>query len=418
LIATNTIAQGDTRAVGLNRMVESGFTITRAIQSRSWPAASAALEYAAVWGTAGPVGEDSVRISDDLPVPRITTLLEPGSRDKGQPVSLPDNAGIAFQGCNILGLGFVVDPGTAHEWIESNPQCAEVLFPYLNSEDLNSRPDCTASRWVIDFNNRSLLEASAFEVPMARVRALVKPERDRNPNKQRRENWWRFTRNAPELRRAIADLAEVLVIGLVSKSVMPARVPNGQVFAHKLAVFATDSFADQAILSSSIHWNWAVKYGSTLETRVNYSPSDVFETFPRPEHSEWVRQIGQVLDEERREIMLRRNLGLTKLYNLINDPQIADASDPDVARMRAIHVELDEAVMDAYRWSDISLDHGFHTYRQMERWTFCPAARVEILDRLLEENHRRAAEEAKQTVKPRIKGRAAKMRSDDQGTLL
>jgi len=75
-------------------------------------------------------------------------------------------------------------------------------------------------------------------------------------------------------------------------------------------------------------------------------------------------------------------------------------------------------VMDAYRWSDISLDHGFHTYRQMERWTFCPAARVEILDRLLEENHRRAAEEAKQTVKPRIKGRAAKMRSDDQGTLL
>ena len=89
--------------------------------------------------------------------------------------------------------------------------------------------------------------------------------------------------------------------------------------------------------------------------------------------------------------MLRRDLGLTKLYNLVNDPQITDASDPDVARMRAIHVELDEAVMDAYGWSDIPLDHGFHTYRQMERWTVSPAARVEILDRLLEENHRRAA---------------------------
>ena len=34
---------------------------------------------------------------------------------------------------------------------------------------------------------------------------------------------------------------------------------------------------------------------------------------------------------------------------------------------------------------------GFHTYRQMERWTLGPAARVEILDRLLEENHKRAA---------------------------
>ena len=37
------------------------------------------------------------------------------------------------------------------------------------------------------------------------------------------------------------------------------------------------------------------------------------------------------------------------------------------------------------------LDHGFHTYRQMQRWTVSPAARVEILDRLLEENLRRAA---------------------------
>ena len=33
LIATNTVAQGDTREVGLDQMVSSGFTITRAIQS-------------------------------------------------------------------------------------------------------------------------------------------------------------------------------------------------------------------------------------------------------------------------------------------------------------------------------------------------------------------------------------------------
>ena len=89
--------------------------------------------------------------------------------------------------------------------------------------------------------------------------------------------------------------------------------------------------------------------------------------------------------------MLRRDLGLTKLYNLVNDPDITDESDADVARLRAIHVELDRAVMDAYGWADVDLDHGFHTYRQMQRWTVSPAARVEILDRLLEENHRRAA---------------------------
>ena len=78
--------------------------------------------------------------------------------------------------------------------------------------------------------------------------------------------------------------------------------------------------------------------------------------------------------------------------------------------MRAIHVELDEAVMDAYGWSDVPLDHGFHTYRQMERWTVSPAARVEILDRLLEENHRRAAAEAAQASDQTAKGASAARR--------
>ena len=121
---------------------------------------------------------------------------------------------------------------------------------------------------------------------------------------------------------------------------------------------------------------------------MRYTPSDVFETFPRPESTDRLAEVGRTLDTERREIMLRRDLGLTKLYNLVNDP---DYTDDDIVRMREIHVELDHAVMDAYGWGDVELDHGFHTYRQMRRWTVCPAARVEILDRLLEENLRRAA---------------------------
>lgn len=62
-----------------------------------------------------------------------------------------------------------------------------------------------------------------------------------------------------------------------------------------------------------------------------------------------------------------------------------------MARLRQIHVDLDGTVMAAYGWDDVPLEHCFHTYRQMRRWTVSPTARVEILDRLLEENHRRAA---------------------------
>ena len=108
-----------------------------------------------MWGTVGPVADDVPRISDDEPVKRITTLLEPGGRVEGNPMRLAENAGYRFQGCFVLGMGFILEPDEAQAWIAEDPRNAEVLFPYLNGEDLNSRPDCSASRWVIDFNDAS-----------------------------------------------------------------------------------------------------------------------------------------------------------------------------------------------------------------------------------------------------------------------
>lgn len=412
LIATNSIAQGDTREVGLNQLVAGGFTLTRTIQSRSWPAASANLEYAAVWASPGPVADSVPRISDDVPVRRISTLLEPAGRVEGVPERLDENDRKSFIGCYVLGMGFILDTEEAQVWIRDDPRNAEVLFPYVNGDDVNSRLDCSASRWVIDFNDRSEELAQSYDLPYQRLESKVRSERLGNNRKVYREYWWQYAEKRPALRRAIADLDEVLVINRHSVTVMPMRVATGQIFSEATVVFATDLYADQAVLSSSAHQLWAVMYGSTLgHNTVRYAPSDVFVTLPRPEPTRWLECVGQTLDEERRKIMLRRRLGLTKLYNLVNDPAITDRADPDVDCLRAIHIELDEAVMDAYGWSDISLDHSFHTYRQMERWTVSPAARVEILDRLLEENHRRAAAEAAASPKKTTNGRKTKAAS-------
>lgn len=398
LIATNTVAQGDTREVGLDRMVADGFTITRSIQSRPWPSSVASLEYAAVWGTRKFVGPEVARVADDTEVQRISTLLEPVGRIDGLPARLPENQGITFEGCKPYGAGFVLTPEEAAEWIEADPKNAEVLFPYLTGEDLNSRSDSSPSRWVIDFYDRTESAAREYPLPFSRLLTAVKDERQKANRKVLRERWWQYADKRPAMRKATAGLDESLVLAITSKTVMPFRAPTGQVFSSTLVVFATDSFADQAVLSSNLHQMWAIKYGSGMRTDPRYTPSDVFETFPRPSPTDHLDRAGRTLDADRREIMLRRDLGLTKLYNLVNDPGIPDSADPDVARLRDIHVELDEAVMAAYGWDDVPLDHGFHTYRQMQRWTVSPAARVEILDRLLEENHRRAASQG--TVSP------------------
>ncbi|MBW1604367.1 hypothetical protein JJV70_20115 [Streptomyces sp. JJ66] len=395
LVATNTVAQGDTRQVGLDQLVSKDFTINRAIQSRSWPAASANLEYAAVWGSRAKINLAVPRIvaetEGDIEVERISTLLEPGGRVDGNPTRLAENAGISFQGCIVLGMGFVLEPEEAAAWIEADARNAEVLFPYLNGEDLNSRVDGSPSRWVIDFYDRTEEKASDYLLPYERVLRTVKADRQKVNRKALRDRWWQYAEKRPGLRKALIGLEEMLVVTRHSKSVMPVRVQTNRVPSEALVVFATDSYADQAVLSSSLHQTWAITYGSTLETRIRYTPSDVFDTYPRPHPTTALTQAGHMLDTGRREIMLRRALGLTKLYNLVNDPAITDSADPDVAHLREIHVELDQAVMAAYGWDDVPLDHGFYTYRQMQRWTVSPAARVEILDRLLEENHRRAA---------------------------
>lgn len=418
LIATNTIAQGDTRQVGLDRLASSGLEITRSIQSKKWPAASANLEYAAVWGTRQEVSAHAERIADEVRARRISTLLEPAGNVDGTPVRLAENARLSFNGCKIEGQGFVLDPQEATAWIAEDERNSEVLFPYLNGEDLNSRPDCSASRWVIDFNDRTVEAAAGYRLPFARVESLVMPERARNNRTLRRQRWWQYGENAPGMRKAIAHLREVLAIAVVSKTVMPARVPTNQVLNNKLIIFATDSFAEQAVLSSSMHACWAIRYSATMRTDLSYSPTDAFETFPRPPRNQTLEAVGSVLERERREVMLRRQLGLTKLYNLVNDAGLTDADDPDIARMRDIHVELDKAVMAAYGWSDVPLDHGFHTYRKMTRWMVSPAARVEILDRLLAENLRRAASQPKKTTKAGTRRTTKPAPDHAQGTLL
>lgn len=181
LIATNTVAQGATREVGLDGMVADGFTIVRAIQSKSWPAASANLQYAAVWGSRRAIPATVPRVADDVAVERISTLLEPAGRVNGTPLRLAENAGIAFQGCIVLGMCFVLSPEEAAAWIVTDPRNAEVLFPYLNGEDLNSRPDSSPSRWVIDFNDCLETSAEQYLLTYERLHDRVKPERAKKP---------------------------------------------------------------------------------------------------------------------------------------------------------------------------------------------------------------------------------------------
>ncbi|MEU4663656.1 DNA methyltransferase [Micromonospora chalcea] len=383
IIATNTIAQGDTREVGLDQLVDMGWTVYRANKSQPWPG-TAALEVSLLW--VGHAAECEQPVLDGRPVPGITPSLDARSRVTGKPYRLAANADESFQGSNILGTGFLLEPEQAQELIARDPRNADVLFPYLNGEDLNGRPDCSARRWVINFHNWSLERAQEYPDCFAIVERDVKPFRATNNRAARRERWWQFAERAPALYSAIEGLDRVLVITRVSRTGLPLFVPTGQVISEAIVVFASDRAENLTSLSSNFHFAWwTIKGESSLRSDPRYTPSDGFETFPQPEATERMTRVGAELDSYRRSVMVERDLGLTKLYKLVHDEQESSA---DIRRLREIHVEVDEAVAEAYRF-DLSLGHGFHQTRQGTRFTIDPNAQVDALDLLLELNHER-----------------------------
>ncbi|MEV6603543.1 type IIL restriction-modification enzyme MmeI [Kutzneria sp. NPDC051319] len=409
LIATKTLAQGDTREVGLDQLLTSGVVIRKSIKSTPWPSRSSALECCIITTTREVLGEASECLADGVVVSAINSSLDLVSRAAGQPYRLIVNQGSAFQGSNILGLGFTMDPELAERLISIDNRNAEVLFPYLSGRDLNSLPDCSASRWVINFHNWPEERAREYEDCYSRVTRLVKPERGRNNREVYRVNWWQYAEKRPTMTDAISDLDRILAIARVSRTAMPVLVSARQVLSEMIVVFASEDPALLALLSSVLHYWWAKAYASSMKADLRYTPSDVFETFPLPVLTNELRVLGGELDEFRREVMLCRGAGLTKTYNLVFDPS---CEDDDIVELRAIHRSIDEATVRAYGWEERiakvgGLDHGFHPVGRETRYTIGPAAQREVLDSLLELNHERHAEEVASGVlaKPKRKPR-------------
>ena len=406
LLATNTIAQGDTRDVGLEKLTKSGFTILHAIPSLRWPGA-ASLEVAQVWLRNGSWAGQ--HLLNQIPVIGITSFLTVRGSVVGDPKRLVANSGKSFNGSKIYGQGFLLEEAEAMAMFAKDVRNREIIFRYIIGEDLNSRPDRSPSRWVINFFDWSLDKSKTFSDCYDLVLEKVKPERDLNNRQTRREKWWQYGERASSLYAAISEKKQVLVTAALSPTTAFEFVPAEIVFSHRVIVFALDDFFSFGLLQSSFHREWACQYSATLGAiTLNYSPSDCFETFSFPPSTERLNQIGSSYHECRTEIICRRHEGLTSIYNRFHDRGEQSA---DIARLRALHEEMDQAVAAAYGWSDLDLGHGFHATKQGERYTLSEPARRTVLDRLLALNHQRYAEELKAGLHEKGAKKAKKLKA-------
>jgi hypothetical protein len=381
LIATNTISQGDTRLSGLTVLVRRGDHIQFADRFVKWPG-MANVEVNLISVQRGCAS--TPRVLDGVTVDFISSRLD--CEAEVEPQRLIENRDRSFQGSNVVGVGFTLEPTAAQRLIEADARNRECLLPYLNGKDLNSQPSLEPTRWIINFFDWPLERAEQYPDLLRIVRERVKPERDRNRRDNYRERWWIHGENRPGLYAAIRGLRRVLLRARLSEFHMMALIPSCWVYSEQTVVFAFDDYFHFTLLQSNVHEAWVWKNASSLESRNRYTPTDCFETFPFPQSPPATaraeaERIGEDYHEHRRQIMLARQLGLTKAYNLVHNPECTDA---DIVRLRELHSAMDRAILACYGWSDLDPGHGFHkNERGQTRYTVSPTARRELLRRLL-----------------------------------
>ena len=447
LIATNTIAQGDTRSTGLRWICNNAGEIYRARRRVKWPGlAAVVVSVLHVHKGRFP----AVKLLDGEAVDTITAFLfHRGGHD--DPARLKANAGKSFQGSIVLGMGFTFDDtdtkGVAtpiaemHRLIAEEPRNREVIFPYIGGEEVNTSPTHAHHRYVINFRDYPLRREDLAElwadadkgqrrewlrrgiVPLdypqpvaadwpdllAIVERGVKPERDKlgdnSDARQRKNKWWLWGRYTPALFATIANLRRVLVISQITQHLSFASLHSGMVFSHRRYAFAEEHASFFATVQSRIHEVWTRFLSSTLKDDLQYTPSDCFVTFPFPDewnaHSD-LERVGADYYQYRANLMIRHDEGLTKTYNRFHNP---DETDPEIATLRDLHAAMDRAVLDAYGWTDIPTDCEFlldyeideedwGTRRKPYRYRWPDDVRDEVLARLLELNAERANDEA------------------------
>ncbi len=401
LIATKTISQGDTRSTGLAPLLNSGLRIYNATPSMPWPGAASVI-VAVVHLAKGSLvsASPAMAMLGDKPVAFISSRLE-ARHERPDPVALAKNKAVRFSGCKIYGEGFILEAPEYAALIARDPRNAERIFPYIGGEEFNSEPRQEPSRYVINFGQLELSAARQWPLLLAIVQERVKHERDRAredtaDGAHRKKYWWQFAQPRPDLFAAISKLDRCLAIARDPQHLCFSFQPISRVFNEKLTIVALQAAGAFAVLQSRVHLAWAEHQGRTTGSAdtVSYSTSECFDTFAFPVEPKLATldPLGQLLYERRAAFMAESNQGLTTTYNQLKDPDCDCDRIDDIRQLRALHEDLDRAVLDAYGWSDITVP------------PYCPATDADraaialfedlVIDRLFALNAERAAQEA------------------------
>ena len=210
IVATSSIAEGDTRKAALAWVRQNGGQIFRAFKKDPWPG-EANVDISRIHVARG--FHVVPCILEGVSVLEINSFLNAGSLDH-EPARLKANAGNCFEGFVPYGEGFVIDDdldgasSTAEieDILRREPQSSEVIFPYLGGEEVTEDPTISASRQVIYLAQMPENEVmERYPELYGLLERKVLPYRMSKSVRVAKAPWWQFLWSRPKLYKKMQD---------------------------------------------------------------------------------------------------------------------------------------------------------------------------------------------------------------------
>jgi type II restriction/modification system DNA methylase subunit YeeA len=399
LLATQGIRGGANRTV-IDRIKNIG-DIFLAWSDRKWILDGAMVQVSIVCFDDG---QETTHILDGKKVLEINSDLS-SVINTTTAKSLKENYNLVYKGI-MKGGPFDIESKLARELLaysnKSGKKNSDVVKKRLSAQEIVKR---SQDSWIIDFGVGTTEEqAKQYEKPYDYIKKYVKPIRDKNRRKVRRERWWLFGETNPTLRKAIAHLSRCIVTPETTKHRVFVWMDTNIIPDYGIHIIVREDNYFFGVLQSKLHILWAKRVGTQLRdagSGLRYTSTTTFETFPFPwppgqepstkETSE-VSETSEVLKENaiaeaaRQLVALRQGwlhppeeeIGitisqkmlkkrtLTNLYNALeyyrenvrgvaHNPRLwKDKFDyvelEMIETLDHIHTRLDQAVLDAYGW--------------------------------------------------------------------
>ncbi len=326
---------------------------------------------------------------------------------------LASNTKISSNGVMLAGSGFLVSPEEAKSiGLGRVEGLDKYIKDYRNGRDCMDRPRGVK---ILDFYGLDSQDIQRmFPEAYQWLLQKVKPERDLNNRAKLKRDWWLFG----ETRKGWRSMSNTLQSYIATVETTKHRIfqyLDGSILPdHMLIAFGLDSASLLGILSSRLHFKWANSTGGSLGGYIGdirYNKTRCFETFPfpdaTPEQEGKIRDLAERLDAHRKRQQAQHpDLTLTGMYNVLEklrSDETLTAKDKTiheqglVSVLKELHDELDRAVFAAYGWNDLAdklVGLPGATTPLPDKSDAQAAAEEELLQRLVDLNAQRAAEEA------------------------